>query len=103
MTTLYINNSDPYNSTSKDEHILLKPKQYTNGKSPSVQFADNLVLNEKNNDVVDVGGDTSGEETGGGETTETESKHSDEDDYHEDPPDDYLERIEVRKIRSSLH
>ena len=98
MTTLYINTSDPYNSSSNDENVLLKPKQYSNGKTPSVQFAESLVLEEKNNDVVDVGGETSGEETGGGETTETESKHSDEEDYHEDPPDDYLEHVEVSQF-----
>ena len=91
MATLY--SSEPF--ISKDEDILVKPKQYSYGKIPSVQFADSLVHEMKTNDVVDVGEDTSGEETLGGETTESESKQSDEEDFHDDPPDDYLEHVEV--------
>merc|ERR1711892_519104 len=50
----------------------------------SIQFSDPLVRDEKNKEVVYIGD----------ETTETESKHSDEEDWHNDPPDDYLEHVE---------
>ena len=59
------------------------------------QFSDSLTFEKKNDEDVDVRGNTSGEETGGGETTETESKHSDEEDWYAAPPDDYLEHVEV--------
>ena len=61
----------------------------------SIQFSDPLILEEKAKEVTYVADYTSGEETGGGETTETESKHSDEEEWHNDPPDDYLEHVEV--------
>ena len=101
MASLNINTSELSNSYAKPEGLLLKPKQDSNTKPElgsnvhSIQFSDPLVRDEKNKEVVYIGEDTSGEETGGGETTETESKHSDEEDWHNDPPDDYLEHVEV--------
>ena len=101
MRSIYSHNSDQYKSFSNHQDPLLSTKTLSTEKDDTVvnsnfkQFSDSLTFEKKNDEDVDVRGNTSGEETGGGETTETESKHSDEEDWYAAPPDDYLEHVEV--------
>ena len=101
MSSIYTHNFDQYKSFSNPQVPLLSTKTLSTEKADTVvnsnskQFSDSLTFEKKNDEGVDVRGYTSGEETGGGETTETESKHSDEEDWYAAPPDDYLEHVEV--------
>ena len=99
MSRVYSDSPHSYKSLLKPDSLLLNTKQQPNGKAESVknciQFSDPLLFEEKNGEAVFAGECTSGEETAGGETTETESKHSDEEEWHSAPPDDYLEHVEV--------
>ena len=101
MSSVYSDTSDPYMSFFKCDSLLSSTNQHSNGKgdplvySDPITFSDPLTFGEKNNESLFNGGEASGEETGGGETTETESKHSDEEDWPTAPPEDYLEHVQV--------
>ena len=101
MSSIYTHNYDQYKSFSNHQVPLLSTKTLaiesadTVVNSNSKQISDSMMFLKKNDEDVDVRENTSGYETGGGDTTETESKHSDEEDWYTAPPDDYLEHVEV--------
>ena len=73
--------TDPYLDLLKsDNHMLSRRSQY-NGR----------------NDSLSVREEVSGEDTESGETTDTESEESEEEDWQTGPPVDYLENVQVRR------
>jgi len=119
---VYSGTTDPYLSFLSDNHSLFSTKPTTNGKkSDPLKFSDPLSFGTSDplsfgvssdplrfsSDPLSFGSQSAektrsdplafpGDEPGGGETTETESKHDSEDDWDDAsaPPADYLERVQ---------
>jgi len=85
----YGGSTDPYLDFLNTDSLLFTKKPQTNGKGgDSLKFSDPLSFGD--NDPLSFRGETSSKKPLGFETAETESKHSDDEDFPTAPPADYL-------------
>ena len=90
----YGGSTDPYLDFLNTDSLLFTKKPQTNGKGgDSLKFSDPLSFGD--NDPLSFRGETSSKKPLGFETAETESKHSDDEDFPTAPPADYLGYVQV--------
>ena len=98
MGSGYGGSTDPYLDFLNTDSLLFSTKPRSNGKGgDSLKFSDPLSFGEKtaDRDPLSFGGETSGFQPVGLEAAETESRHSEDEDWPTAPPADYLGYVQV--------
>ena len=98
MSNLYGGSTDPYLDFLNTDSLLFSKKPISNGKGgDSLKFSDPLSFGDQ--DPLSFRGETSSKKPLGFESAETESRHSEDEDFPTAPPVEYLGFVQVSTLK----
>ena len=98
MSNLYGGSTDPYLDFLNTDSLLFSKKPISNGKGgDSLKFSDPLSFGDQ--DPLSFRGETSSKKLLGFESAETESRHSEDEDFPTAPPVEYLGFVQVCTLK----